>query len=137
MVLTALSMGMPYPQGLMRLWMLLLFTVDPLCCGLQQSSHSKNSRKSGQYLCRQWYLWNSKWKQAIGPIQSPLSDCNDGGGNIYVLVKVDPRIRKVPSLEVTTYAGTDQAGFQEWSALQSQFQVNGRINCRYRRAMFI
>jgi hypothetical protein len=57
--------------------------------------------------------------------KDPYRVATDGGGNIYMLDQVDPRIRKISSAaDVTTYAGTDLAGFQNGAALQAQFQVN-------------
>jgi sugar lactone lactonase YvrE len=57
--------------------------------------------------------------------KDPYRVAIDGGGNIYMLDQVDPRIRKISAAaDVTTYAGTDQAGFQNGDALLAQFQVN-------------
>lgn len=57
--------------------------------------------------------------------KDPYRIAVDGGGNVFMLDQVDPRVRKIsPASDVTTYAGTDQSGFQNGSALQAQFQVN-------------
>ncbi len=55
--------------------------------------------------------------------KSPYSLAIDGNGNIYSSDDNDPRIRKItPSGEVSTFAGTDVAGFAEGNASDAQFR---------------
>ena len=56
--------------------------------------------------------------------RDPYSLTLDAGGNVYVLDQVDPRIRKIsPAGYVTTYAGSDHAGFLDGAALMAQFHL--------------